>query len=182
MDILILTMFILIVLFCVISLIYMLIYNKLNDLIIRINEVESNIDSNLRNKYDLINRSVSIIKGTIDIKNNIFDEIVKLRSRKISNFELERKLSDAYNEFLNIKETNEDFKNSEELIKISINLEEINDKLIVLIEYYNSNITKYNKLITMFPTNVVAKINKFNTKLFFDRKDMSDDDYNDFKL
>ena len=182
MDILILTMFILIVLFCIISLIYMLIYNKLNDLIIRINEVESNIDSNLRNKYDLINRSVSIIKGTTDIKNNIFDEIVKLRSRKISNFELERKLSDAYNEFLNIKETNEEFKNSEELIKININLEEINDKLIVLIEYYNGNITKYNKLITMFPTNIVAKINKFNTKLFFDRKDMSDDDYNDFKL
>jgi len=182
MDILILTMFILIVLFCVVSLIYMLIYNKLNDLIIRINEVESNIDSNLRNKYDLINRSVSIIKGTMDIKNNVFDEIVKLRSRKISNFELERKLSNAYNEFLNIKESNEEFKNSEELIKISINLEEINDKLIILIEYYNGNITKYNKLITMFPTNVVAKINKFNTKLFFDRKDMSDDDYNDFKL
>ena len=182
MDILILTMFILIVLFCIISLIYMLIYNKLNDLIIRINEVESNIDSNLRNKYDLINRSVSIIKGTIDIKNNIFDEIVKLRSRKISNFELERKLTDAYNEFLNIKDSNDEFKNSEELIKININLEEINDKLIVLIEYYNSNITKYNKLITMFPTNIVAKINKFNTKLFFDRKDMSDDDYNDFKL
>jgi len=182
MDILILTMFILIVLFCVVSLIYMLIYNKLNDLIIRINEVESNIDSNLRNKYDLINRSVSIIKGTMDIKNNVFDEIVKLRSRKISNFELERKLTNAYNEFLNIKESNEEFKNSEELIKISINLEEINDKLIILIEYYNGNITKYNKLITMFPTNVVAKINKFNTKLFFDRKDMSDDDYNDFKL
>lgn len=182
MDILILTMFILIILFCIISLIYMLIYNKLNDLIIRINEVESNIDSNLRNKYDLINRSISIIKGTIDIKNNIFDEIVKLRSRKISNFELERKLANAYNEFLNIKETNEEFKNSEELIKISINLEEINEKLLILIEYYNSNITKYNKLITMFPTNIVAKINKFNTKLFFDRKDMSDNDYNDFKL
>ena len=182
MDILILVLFILIVLFCIISLIYMLIYNKLNDLIIRINEVEANIDTNLRTKYDLINRSVSIIKGNIDIKNNIFDEIVKLRSRKISNFELERKLCDAYNEFLNIKETNEEFKNSEELIKISISLEEINEKLVILIEYYNNNITKYNKMITMFPTNIVAKINKFNTKLFFDRKDMSDDDYNDFKL
>lgn len=182
MDILILTLFILILLFCIISLIYMLIYNKLNDLIIRINEVEASIDSNLRNKYDLINRSVSIIKGTTDIKNNTFEEIVKLRSRKISNFELERKLSNAYNELLNIKDINEELKQSEELIKISINLEEINEKLLVLIEYYNSNITKYNKMIMMFPTNIVAKINKFNTKLFFDRKDMSDEDYNDFKF
>ena len=183
MDILILVMFILIVLFCIISLIYMLIYNKLNDLIIRINEVEQNIDTSLRTKYDLINRSVSIIKGNTDIKNDVFEEIVKLRSRKISNFELERKLTNAYNEFLIVKEKYSDLvKNSEEIVKISINLEEINEKLTILIEYYNNNITKYNKLITMFPTNIVAKINKFNTKLFFDRKDMSDDDYNDFKL
>ena len=34
----------------------------------------------------------------------------------------------------------------------------------------------------MFPTNIVAKINKYKTKLFFDMKDMSDNDYNDFKL
>ena len=182
MDMLILVMFILIVLFCIISLIYMLIYNKLNDLIIRINEVEGNIDTSLRNKYDLINRSVSIIKGNIDIENNVFDEIVKLRSRKISNFELERKLCNAYNEFLIFKDKTDELKTSEELIKININLEELNEKLAILIEYYNSNITKYNKMITMFPTNIVAKTNKFNTKLFFDRKDMSDEDYKDFKL
>ena len=52
MDLLILILFILIILFCVLSLVYMLMYNKLNDLIIRINEVETNIDTNLRNKYD----------------------------------------------------------------------------------------------------------------------------------
>ena len=183
MDMLILMMFIFIVLFCIVALVYMLIYNKLNDLIIRINEVEGNIDTNLRTKYDLINRSVSIIKGNTDIKNNTFEEIVELRSSKISNFELERKLTDAYNEFLIVKEKNDDLvKNSEELVKISINLEETNEKLAILIDYYNSNITKYNKMIMMFPTNIVAKINKYNSKLFFDRKDMSDDDYKDFKL
>ena len=182
MDLLIIILFVLILLFCIISLIYMLIYNKVNDLIIRINEVEANIDSSLRTKYDLINRSVSIIKSNDDIKSNIFDEIVKLRSRKISNFELERKLSDAYNEFLNYKDKNTDIKDHEELTKISISLEEINEKLTILIEYYNDNISKYNKMIVLFPTNIVAKINKFNTKLFFDRKDMTDDDFKDFKL
>ena len=182
MDLLILILFILIILFCVLSLIYMLMYNKLNDLIIRINEVETNIDTNLRNKYDLINRSISIIKGNTDIENKVFDEIVKLRSRKISNFELERKLTVAYNEFLTIKEKYPDLKNSEEWVKITINLEDITENLYTLIEYYNNNITTYNKLITLFPTNIVAKINKYKTRLFFDRKDMSDDDYEDFKL
>ena len=182
MDLLILILFILIILFCVLSLVYMLMYNKLNDLIIRINEVETNIDTNLRNKYDLINRSISIIKGNTDIENKVFDEIVKLRSRKISNFELERKLTVAYNEFLTIKEKYPDLKNSEELVKITMNLEDITENLYTLIEYYNNNITTYNKLITLFPTNIVAKINKYKTRLFFDRKDMSDDDYEDFKL
>ena len=65
---------------------------------------------------------------------------------------------------------------------INVSLEDINEKLAVLIDYYNNNITSYNKLITMFPTNIVAKINKYKTKLFFDMKDMSDNDYNDFKL
>lgn len=182
MDMLILILFILIVLFCILALIYMLTFNKINDLIIRINEVEANIDTNLRNKYDLINRCVSIIKGNTEIKNDVFEEIVKLRSRKISNFELERKLTLAYNELINIKDKYKELCDNEELIKIIINLEEISENLTILIDYYNSNITKYNKTITMFPNNVIAKINKFNNKLFFDRKDMNDDDFNDFKL
>lgn len=182
MDILILILFVLIILFCIMCLIYMTTYNKVNDLIIRINEVEANIDTLLRSKYDLINRSISVIKGNSDIKNDIFEEIIKLRSRKISNFELERKLTSAYNEFLTIKDSNKDLLKSEELVKISVSLEEINDKLAILIDYYNKNITAYNKMITLFPSNIIAKINKFKTRLFFDRKDMSDDDYKDFKL
>ena len=161
MDVLILTLFILIVLFCIIFLSYMIIYNKLNDYIIRINEVEANIDTSLRNKYDLINRSISIIK---------------------SNFELERKLTSAFNELIILKNKYKELSNNEELVKINVSLEDINEKLAVLIDYYNNNITSYNKLITMFPTNIVAKINKYKTKLFFDMKDMSDNDYNDFKL
>ena len=78
MDVLILTLFILIVLFCIIFLSYMIIYNKLNDYIIRINEVEANIDTSLRNKYDLINRSISIIKSNMELDNKVFDEIIKL--------------------------------------------------------------------------------------------------------
>ena len=47
---------------------------------------------------------------------------------------------------------------------------------------HNKNIKEYNKMIKMFPTNLIAKIYKYEEKLFFDKKDMSDDDYNDFKL
>ena len=118
----------------------------------------------------------------MELDNKVFDEIIKLRSRKISNFELERKLTSAFNELIILKNKYKELSNNEELVKINVSLEDINEKLAVLIDYYNNNITSYNKLITMFPTNIVAKINKYKTKLFFDMKDMSDNDYNDFKL
>ena len=50
------------------------------------------------------------------------------------------------------------------------------------IDYYNENISIYNNLLKKFPSNVVAIFCKYKEKLFFDRKDMNDDDYNDFKL
>ena len=61
-------------------------------------------------------------------------------------------------------------------------MDELDEKLVVNRDYYNKNIAEYNKLIVMFPTNIVARMCKYEQKLFFDRKDMSDDDFNDFKL
>lgn len=55
---------------------YATIYNKFQEYIIRINEVESMIDTYLRNKYDLINKSIPIIKGNIKSEKEIFGEIV----------------------------------------------------------------------------------------------------------
>ena len=70
----------------------------------------------------------------------------------------------------------------EEIKKISKQLKEIDEKLATFRDYYNDNISKYNKLVRNFPTNIVALVCKYKEKLFFDRKDMSDEDYEDFKL
>ena len=90
MEGLMICIFIIIVLACAIAVFYATIYNKFQDYVIRINEVESIIDNSLRSKYDLINRAIPIIKSNIDNDVEIFGDIVKLRSRKISNFELFR--------------------------------------------------------------------------------------------
>ncbi len=175
-----------IIVICLIFGIYTILYNKMQDYIIRINEVESMIDNNLRNKYDNINKCVSIIKGNNELENvvdhKIFDEIIRLRTKKISNFDLDRKLVDAENSLIQLKEKYQLLKENEEIDAISKKLDEIDEDLIAGIEYYNRNIAEYNKLIKLFPTNIIAKIGKYQEKLFFDRKDMSDDDYNDFKL
>ncbi len=182
MDMLILVLFIIIILICIIIAFYTYIYNKFQDIIIRINEVEATIDNNLRQKYDLINRSIAIIKANVEVKSEMFDEIVRLRSRKISNFDLDRKLTNVSSEFIRIKEENKDKLESEELKKIEKQLKEIDDNLSIYRDYYNSNIVKHNKMVKSFPTNVVALLCKYNEKLFFDMKNMNDEIVNDFKL
>ena len=185
MDTLILILLALIIALCILTAIYITYYNKLQDYIIKINEVESILDNNLRDKYDNLNKAVTIIKSNDDIKEEdkkLFEEIIKLRTRKISNFDLDRKLIDANNNIITIKEKYKDIKTNKEIINISKKIEELDETLIVNRDYYNRNIAEYNKLIVLFPTNIIARICKYQEKLYYDKKDMSDDDFNDFKL
>lgn len=186
MDALILVLICIIIIICLIAGIYVYLYNRIQDYIIKINEVESIIDANLRGKYDCINKCVTIIKSDDSISKkldkNIFEEIVKLRNRKISNFDLDRKLIDANNQFMSLKIKYEQLNNNDEIKDITKKIEDFDEKLEINREYYNRNIAEYNKLIMVFPTNIVAKICKYKEKLFFDKKDMSDENYNDFKL
>ena len=186
MDALMLIIFGIILVICLIFGIYITLYNKIQNYTIRINEVESIIDNNLREKYDNINKCVSLIKGNENINKELdkkmFEEIVRLRTKKISNFDLDRKLIEANTSFITIKEKYKELKENKDIITITKKIDEIDENLLVNRDYYNKNIAEYNKLITLFPTNIIAKIYKYEEKLFFDKKDMSDDDYNDFKL
>ncbi len=158
------------------------IYNKFQNYIIRINEAETNIDSTLRTRFDLLNKSIDIIKANTNTKEEVLNIIVKLRSRKLSNFELDRQLYEAINEFQKYKEEYPELKNSEVFTKIDISLNESEAEMVAFRKYYNDIITEYNKMVKSFPSNIIALFFKFKPKLYFDGKDMSDDDVKDFKL
>ena len=66
MEGLMICIFVIILLVCIIAIFSATVYNKFQEYIIKINEVESMIDNYLRNKYDLINRCIPIIKSNID--------------------------------------------------------------------------------------------------------------------
>ena len=88
---------------CIVLIWYINVYNHYQTYIIRINEAEAFIDTTLRKRFDLLNKSIGIIKGNLtNKKEEVLEIIVKLRSRKLSNFELDRQLYEAINEF-NIK-------------------------------------------------------------------------------
>ena len=157
-------------------------YNQFQVLIIRINEAEANIDAVLRKRFDLLNKSIDVIKENTKTEEDVLEQIVKLRSRKLSNFELDRKLYDALKEFEKFKEKYPKLKTAESFMKIDIALNESEAEIVAFRKYYNDIITDYNKLVKAFPTNIIALFFKFKSKLYFDGKDMSDEIVDDFKL
>ena len=173
---------IIIIFICLILVWYVNTYNKFQGFIIRINEVEANIDTTLRKRFDLLNKSINIIKGNIKTEEDVLGLIVKLRSRKLSNFDLDRQLYDAINEFNYYKENYPELNESDALLKIDISLNESEHEITALRKYYNDIITDYNKLVRKFPSNLVAIISKYKEKTYYDGKNMNDDITNDFKL
>ena len=159
-----------------------IIYNKFQDYIIKINEVESKIDDTLRDKFDSILEMNNIIKETIKTKKSIVDDIEKLKDEKISSFELDRKLSSALNKINFIKGQYTELKANENINKLSYKIDEMDESLDAYKKFYNEKIVSYNKLIRIFPYSIIGVILKYKEKTFFDGKDMNDDDIKDFKL
>ena len=173
---------IIIIIICLILVWYVNTYNKFQSFIIRINEVEANIDTTLRKRFDLLNKSINIIKGNINTEEDVLGLIVKLRSRKLSNFDLDRQLYEAINEFNYYKENYPELNESDALLKIDISLNESEHEITALRKYYNDIITDYNQLARKFPSNIVAILSKNKEKTYYDGKNMNDDITNDFKL
>ena len=91
-----------------------------------------------------------------------------MKSKKITNFELDRKLYDAINEFNEYKEKYDKLKTNEAYLKIDINLFESESEIVALRKYYNDIITDYNKMVKSLPSNLVALVRGYKTKAYFD--------------
>lgn len=172
---------VIIIAICLILIWYVSVYNNYQNYIIRINEAESFIDTTLRKRFDLLNKSIEIIKANTK-ETEVLNIIDELKTMKISNFDLDRKLYDAINEFNKYKENYDELRNTESFLKIELGLFESESEIVAARKYYNDIITDYNKLVKKFPSNIVAKVSRYKTRTYFDGKDMEDDDTKDFKL
>ena len=151
------------------------IYNKYQIYVIRINEAEANIDSVLRKRFDLLNKSINIIKSVCQDEKDVLEMIVKLRSRKLTNFEFDRRLYESLNEFTKYGEKYPNLKKNENYMKISFGLNETESEIVAFRKYYNDIITDYNKLVKTFPSNIVAKLCGYEYKTYFDGKTSEDE-------
>lgn len=161
-----------IVILCIIMIWHINTFNRFQSYIIRINEAEANIDSILRKRYDLLNKSIGVIKSNTDEK-KVLEDLSDLRSQKLTNFDLDRKIYDAINEFNKYKEEHKDLKKCEGFMKIELSINETEAEIEALRKYYNDIITDYNKMVKSFPSNVVGLLCKFKNKNYFDGKEIN---------
>lgn len=168
-----------IIIVCLILIWYITTYNRFQNYIIRINEAETNIDATLRKRFDLLNKAASIIKVTID-KEEVMEQITQSKSKKLSNFELDRLLYEGINELHTYKETCENLVLNNDFVKIDNALLESEAEIEAGRKYYNDIITDFNRMVKIFPSNFVALMSKYKTKTYYDGKNLEKKDT--FKL
>lgn len=159
---------------------YATIYNRLAVYKIKIEKAESIIDEALRQKYDAICRINTLIKKVVT-KKDYLKEYVDLKNKKISNYDLDRKLTEAINTIMEVKNDYSEL-DTKEFNKELKTINKINEDLTSSKNYFNKNTSELNELIRKFPTNIIAKIHHYTIKPFFDGKNMQDEITDDFKL
>ncbi len=171
---------VIIIILGILAIIYTVLYNNLVSYKFKIEKAEGIIDENLREKYDSICILNNMIKKVIP-KKDYLKEYIDLKNKRISNYDLDRKLTEAFNIIIDVKNDYNELDNKEfnnEIKKIN----RINVTLTSCKTYYNKNTGELNQLIKKIPSNIVAKINGYKIKPFFDGKNMQDAVIDDFKL
>ena len=152
---------------------YVITYNNLVNYEIKIEKAEGIIAENLRQKYDLIAKMNIAIKKVVTKKDYLKDYI-DLKDKRISNYELDRKLTEAMNIILEVKNDYIEL-DTKEFKKDLQEINEINETLISCKTYYNKNTTELNQIIRKFPSNIVAmaKICKMLSSMTLNYSDQS---------
>lgn len=164
------------------AILYIVLYNHIQVLNIRVNEAETIIDEELRKKYDLIMESESIIKKVTKKEINIFNELRDLKEKNISNFDFDRKVTESYTILKQIKSDYDSLDNNDDFSNILNSIHDSNEKLEAAKSFYNKYTSKMNEVIKKFPSNIIALIHKIKVKNYFDGKNMFDEEIEDFKL
>ena len=171
-----------IIIFGSIGILYVYQSNKLQHSKTKINQAECLIDEALRSRYDLLVRVDKYIQTELENDKTFFKNLDKLKNENISNFDLDRRITEYYNLWMQIKNDYPDLNNKKAFKELINEDKRLDEKLQAAKSYYNKYTSELNDLIRTFPSNIVARMHKIEIKTFFDGKNMEDEIIDDFKL
>ena len=143
-------------------------YNGLVTLKNRAKEAWSDIDVQLKRRYDLIPNLVETVKGYATHEKELFEKVTQARASAISaqgmqqKAEAENQLSNTLKSLFAVAESYPDLKASNNFLELQRELSDTENKIQAARRFYNTNVRDLNIKIESFPSNVIA--NMFNFK------------------
>jgi LemA protein len=149
-----------------------------NSLIVSRNKVKnawSQIDVQLKKRYDLVPNLVETVKGYAKHEKQTLEKITSMRSQAMQakttseKMKANDKMSKAIGGLINaVAENYPDLKASQNFMMLQEELSGIENKIAYSRQYYNDSVMRFNNKIEMFPTNVFAKMFNFKQKDFLE--------------
>lgn len=148
-------------------------YNGLVRLKNQTDEAWSDIDVQLKRRYDLIPNLVETVKGYATHEREAFENVTKARSAAMSaqgpeaKGQAENALAGALKSVFAIAEAYPDLKASQNFAKLQDELSDTENKIQAARRFYNGNVRDLNIRIESFPTNMFARSLGFGKREFF---------------
>ncbi len=144
----------------VLTLTYFVCYNKMKKYKQRIDKAEEVIIEELNNKTDYIIKFDSEIKKIT--KKDYLEEYKNIKEENLSNIEKDSKLEEAEKLIKSLINDYAKISKSKEIKKLVMNLRTTNESLASAKNMFNNNAVIFNKIIKSFPSNIIAKILRYN--------------------
>jgi LemA protein len=149
-------------------------YNRLVRLRNRVENAWSQVDVQLRRRYDLIPNLVEAVKGYAQHERATFEEVTRARTRAQEartveeQAEAENVLTAAIGRLFAVAEAYPELRASENFQQLQSQLEDTEDKIRVARQIYNDAVLSYENARETVPTNLVAGMFGFAEKPFFE--------------
>jgi len=166
--------YILLGIIAVIAVWFIFAYNSFITLVNRAKEAWSDIDVQLKRRYDLIPNLVNTVKGYATHEREAFENVTKARAAAIGaqtphdRGQAENMLSGALKSLFAVAEAYPDLKANTNFMELQRELSDTENKIQAARRFYNTNVRDLNTKIEVFPSNIVANLFKFAKLEFFE--------------
>jgi len=155
-------------------------YNGLIRLKNRVEEAWSDIDVQLKRRYDLIPNLINTVKGYATHESETFQRVTEARTAAMQTQEVgsakdqaqaENMLSSALKSIFAVSENYPDLKANENFLELQRELSDTENKIQASRRFYNGNVRDFNTKVEVFPNNIIAGAMKFTKREFFEVED-----------
>lgn len=149
-------------------------YNSFIRLVNRGKEAWSDIDVQLKRRYDLIPNLVQTVKGYALHESQAFENVTRARSAAMSagslaeKGEAENMLTGALKSLFAVSEAYPDLKANQNFLKLQDELSDTENKIQAARRFYNTNVRDLNTKAESFPSNIIAGVFKIGKMEYFE--------------